>query len=65
MRTRNNNGDASRQLKKRSSSRSSEQPPFKIVIVARPQTLDEQRRFKAATDALLTELVRQQLGRRN
>ena len=36
-----------------------------IAIVARHQTTDEQHRFQAATDALLTELVRQQLGRRS
>ena len=41
----------------------SERPTLKIVVVARQQTLDEQRRFRAATDALLMELVRRQLGR--
>ena len=42
---------------------SPERPPTQIVVVARHQTPDEQRRFRAATDALLTELVRRQLGR--
>ena len=37
--------------------------PESIAIVARHQTTDEQHRFQAATDALLAELVRQQLGR--
>lgn len=36
-----------------------------IAIVVRHQTNDEQHRFQSATDALLTELVRQQLGRRS
>jgi len=35
-----------------------------IALVARLQTADEQHRFKAATDALLRELVRQQISRR-
>jgi hypothetical protein len=33
------------------------------IVVARPQTPDEQHRFRAAADALLAELVRQQMGR--
>lgn len=37
----------------------------KIIVIERQQTLDEQHQFQAATDALLTELVRQQLGRRS
>ena len=36
-----------------------------IVVVARQQTPDEQHRFRAAVDALLAELVRQQMGRGN
>jgi hypothetical protein len=34
-----------------------------VQVVTRQQTGDEQRRFIAATDALLAELVRWQLGR--
>ena len=34
-----------------------------ITVVARQQTPDEQHRFRAAADALLAELVRQQMGR--
>ncbi len=45
------------------SSSSSERPTLTVVVAARRQTPDEQHRFRAATDALLTELVRRQLGR--
>ena len=38
---------------------------LKIAVVSRQQNADEQNQFKAATDALLTEMVRQQLGRRS
>ena len=36
-----------------------------FALVVRHQTNDEQHRFRAATDALLMEMVRQQLGRRS
>lgn len=32
------------------------------VVAARPMTLDEERRFQVAIDALLSEIVRQELG---
>jgi hypothetical protein len=35
-----------------------------IIVVARQQNAAEEHRFRTATDALLMELVRQQLGRR-
>ena len=34
-----------------------------MTVLPRQQTPEEQRRFRAATDALLMELVRQQIGR--
>ncbi|HEY8747349.1 MAG TPA: hypothetical protein VIM11_05205 [Tepidisphaeraceae bacterium] len=34
-----------------------------ITVIRRNQTPEEQHRFRAAIDALLTELVRQQMGR--
>jgi hypothetical protein len=34
-----------------------------LTVVSRQQAPEEQRRFRAATNALLTELVRQQMGR--
>jgi len=37
--------------------------PLPMTILSRQQAPEEQRRFRAATDALLTELVRQQMGR--
>jgi hypothetical protein len=36
-----------------------------IAVAHRRQTLEEQSRFNAATDALLIEMVRQQLSRRS
>lgn len=36
-----------------------------LTVVARKQTADEQHRFNTAIDALLTEMVRQQMGRRS
>ena len=39
--------------------------PTKITVVIRRQTAEEEHRFTAATDALLAELVRRQLGRRS
>lgn len=36
-------------------------PP--MTVLSRQQAPEEQRRFRAATDALLMELVRQQMGR--
>ena len=38
--------------------------PIVMTVVSRQQAPDEQRRFRAATDALLMELVRQQMGRK-
>ena len=38
--------------------------PIPMTVLSRQQAPDEQRRFKAATDALLMELVRQQMGRK-
>ena len=37
--------------------------PIPMTILSRHQAQEEQRRFRAATDALLMELVRQQIGR--
>lgn len=37
--------------------------PIPMTILSRQQAPEEQRRFRAATDALLMELVRQQIGR--
>lgn len=37
--------------------------PIPMTVLSRQQAPDEQRRFRAATDALLMELVRQQIGR--
>ena len=34
-----------------------------MTVIRRFQTPEEQHRFRAAIDALLTELVRQQMGR--
>jgi hypothetical protein len=36
---------------------------LKIAVIVREQSADEKHRFEAATDALLMELVRRQLGR--
>jgi len=38
---------------------------WRFTIVQRQQTNEEMQRFTAASDALLLELVRQQMGRRN
>lgn len=38
--------------------------PIAMTVLSRQQAPDEQRRFRAATDALLMELVRQQIGRK-
>jgi hypothetical protein len=40
----------------------SRKKPMKIAVVARQQTLEEERKCTAAIHLLLTELVRQQLG---
>ena len=40
-----------------------QRPKPTLSVVARLRTSDEQHRFRAATDALLVELVRRQLGR--
>jgi hypothetical protein len=37
--------------------------PIPMTVLPRQQAPEEQRRFRAATDALLTELVRRQMGR--
>ena len=37
--------------------------PIPMTVLPRHQAPEEQRRFRAATDALLTELVRRQMGR--
>ena len=36
-----------------------------LTVVVRQQTAEEQHRFRAAADALLLELVRQQMSRRS
>ena len=43
---------------------SSKMKPILMTVLSRQQAPDEQRRFRAATDALLMELVRQQMGRK-
>ena len=41
-------------------------PNVKVMIVgARPMTTDEERQFTAVVDALLSEMVRQELRRQN
>lgn len=35
-----------------------------FALITRQQTADEQHRFRTAADALLKEIVRQQIGRR-
>jgi len=36
-----------------------------VALVVRPQTAEEQHRFRTATDALLLEMVRWQMSRRS
>ncbi len=44
--------------------RSSAEPrAIALTVVRRRQAPEEERRFRAAADALLTELVRRQMGR--